>query len=223
MPPDRPLALSLLCVYPCLYSDANAISCCGKLPQRRVGPSLRILVMASLVSVFVPLHFLSPGFSSFVQNGALRPPAVGGSGIRTPCLVMGVQPIPCHPIPLHPRPSPFLPPSELNPQQNIFFLGFRVRAQVVMVLRVRWLLLVCLCLAGSMLPPNSAHFCPTLSLPGDPHYSVSPVCGWCETDGSNDACPTPLLPPPPYPSRHPSLLAWVGFWHSGQFHCTTFT
>ena len=120
-PPNRPLVLSLP-QHPCLYSDVNATSCCGKLPQRRVGPSLCILVMASLVSVLVPLYFLSPTVISFVQSGALRPPAVFGSGIRTmlPCHGCTTPSLPSHPFAS--APVTFPPPIRLDPSAKDILL-----------------------------------------------------------------------------------------------------
>ena len=50
MPPDRPLAPSLP-RHPCLYSVVLDTTCCSLLPQRRVSPSLCILVLASLAAV----------------------------------------------------------------------------------------------------------------------------------------------------------------------------
>ena len=74
--------------------------------------------------------------------GGLRPPAVFGSGIRTPspCLGCITPSLPFHPLASTPINDPS--PIRLDPPlQQRFFLGPRVRAQVVIVIRVGQLLL----------------------------------------------------------------------------------
>ena len=72
-------------------------------------------------------------FLSFVKIGAQRPPAVFGSGIRTLPFALSWVYYPFPAIPLHPPPITCPSPIHLDlPLLKIFFIGPRVRAQVVM-------------------------------------------------------------------------------------------